>query len=79
MQPSEESALLLYQSHRETDRVMLGAMIDECLQPGWYTALISEIREAVSEPEFVESCVSKKSITTPLSSLSLSDRFSLEF
>lgn len=45
----EEEALRLFQQHRDTDRSILAALLDECLQPATYTAELEAVRKAMEE------------------------------
>ena len=51
MTPQEETALLIWQSHRDTDRAVVGALIDDCLAPPEYTAALDAVRTSMSEDQ----------------------------
>lgn len=49
MMPSDEAMLQLWQANRDTDRAVLAAMLDECLQPPEYTAELEAVRREMAE------------------------------
>lgn len=49
MTPQEETALLIWQTHRDTDRAVVEALLDECLAPPEYTAELNAVRICMSE------------------------------
>lgn len=49
MMPADEAALQLFQAHRDTDRAVLAAMLDECLAPPAYSAELDIVRNCMCE------------------------------
>lgn len=70
-----DRALAVYWTHRDTDKAILAALLDEALSPTDYLADLEAVRTALSEPESASCCVSKSLITTPPSSSCFSEAF----
>ncbi len=49
MNAQDEEALRVWQSNRDTDRAVLAALLDECLQPAEYTATLEIVRREMAD------------------------------
>lgn len=49
MTAQDEEALRIYQAHRDTDRAIVAALLDECLQPAEYTATLEIVRREMAD------------------------------